>query len=286
MNAIHHRAGSSTAVTASSRIRGHRGPIRSLLLWVIALGAGLSAAATALQQGPSFKYPVHDTTRPQPPKVWLPGDRCGTGVAPHDAAILFDGSGLGNWVAGGGKAAGWTVKDGVLEVKPGAGDIQTKDSFGDVQMHIEWMVPEGTACQGQKGCNSGVFFMGMYELQILNSSGNETYPDGMAGALYGQYPPMVNACLPLGQWNAYDIVFRAPRFSADGALQSPAYMTVLFNGVLVQDHVAMLGRTAHAARATYAPHESKGPIRLQDHGDPIRFRNIWVRNLPAPQVAE
>ncbi|MBU3728208.1 MAG: DUF1080 domain-containing protein [Phycisphaerales bacterium] len=239
-----------------------------------------------MQQSPSFKYPVHDMARPQPASVWPQGSRAAVDRVPTDAVRLFDGSGLGSWVGGGGKPAGWTVEDGVLAVKPGTGDIQTKESFGDVQMHIEWMVPEGTTCSGQKGCNSGVFFMGMYELQILNSNGNETYPDGMAGALYGQYPPMVNACLPLGQWNTYDIVFRAPRFKADGSLESPAYMTVIFNGVLVQDHVAMLGRTAHAARATYAPHEPKGPIRLQDHGDPIRFRNIWVRNLPAPQVAE
>lgn len=239
-----------------------------------------------MQSVPAFKYPVHDMARPQPATVWAQGTKAATDRVPTDAVRLFDGSGLASWVGGGGKPAGWTVEDGVLAVKPGTGDIQTRESFGDVQMHIEWMIPEGTTCAGQKGCNSGVFFMGMYELQILNSSGNQTYPDGMAGALYGQYPPMVNACLPLGQWNTYDIVFRAPRFKADGSLESPAYMTVIFNGVVVQDHVAMLGRTAHAARATYAAHDAKGPIRLQDHGDPIRFRNIWVRNLPAPQVAE
>jgi hypothetical protein len=264
-----------------------RAPARKILACAAgALVLCLAATGAAMQAASNFKYPVHDMARPQPPKVWLPGDRCGTGHAPHDAIILFDGSGLGSWVGGGGKPAGWTVQDGVLAVKPGAGDIQTKEGFGDVQMHIEWMIPEGTKCDGQKGCNSGVFFMGMYELQILNSNGNETYPDGMAGALYGQYPPMVNACLPLGQWNTYDIIFRAPRFKTDGSLESPAYMTVIFNGVVVQDHVAMLGRTAHAARAAYAAHDAKGPIRLQDHGDPIRFRNIWARNLPAPQVAE
>jgi hypothetical protein len=264
-----------------------RTPARKILAFAAgALVLCLAATGAAMQAASNFKYPVHDMARPQPAKVWLPGDRCGTGHAPHDAIILFDGGGLSSWVGGGGKPAGWTVEDGVLAVKPRTGDIQTKESFGDVQMHIEWMIPEDTKCEGQKGCNSGVFFMGMYELQILNSNGNETYPDGMAGALYGQYPPMVNACLPLGQWNAYDIIFRAPRFKADGSLESPAYMTVIFNGVVVQDHVAMLGRTAHAARATYAAHEPKGPIRLQDHGDPIRFRNIWVRNLPAPQVAE
>jgi hypothetical protein len=261
--------------------------ILSLMPWLATVAIGL-AAAVAMQQGPPFKYPVHDMARPQPASVWPQGSKAAADRVPTDAVRLFDGSGLGlsSWVGAGGKPAGWTVEDGVLAVKPGTGDIQTKDSFGDVQMHIEWMIPEGTTCEGQKGCNSGIFFMGMYELQILHSHGNETYPDGMAGALYGQYPPMVNACLPLGQWNTYDIVFRAPRFAAEGTLETPAYMTVIFNGVLVQDHVAMLGRTAHAARATYAPHEPKGPIRLQDHGDPIRFRNIWVRNLPAPQLAE
>lgn len=284
MNHAQHPVRPDLASSVGIQTRLNTRSVRRLAPWLVIAGIVLGAAA--MQQSPSFKYPVHDTARPQPASVWGPGAKASAGQAPSDAMRLFDGSGLGNWVGGGGKDPAWTVDAGVLSVKPGTGDIQTKETFGDVQLHIEWMIPEGTTCEGQKGCNSGIFFMGMYELQILNSNGNETYPDGMAGALYGQYPPMVNACLPLGQWNTYDIVFRAPRFAADGSLASPAYMTVIFNGVLVQDHVAMLGRTAHAARATYAPHDAKGPIRLQDHGDPIRFRNIWVRNLPAPQVAE
>jgi hypothetical protein len=135
------------------------------------------------------------------------------------------------------------------------------------------------------GGNSGVFFMNRYELQILSVNGNETYADGMAGAAYGQYPPLANPCRPQGQWNAYDVVFRAPRFKADGSLESPARLTVLFNGVLVQDGIELLGTTAHKARASYSAH-GPGPIRLQDHGDPIQFRNIWVRPLEPRRAAE
>ena len=244
------------------------------------LVAGL-AAATPLQD--DFTYKVHDMERPQPAAV-TPGALQGS-TAPSDAVALFDGKSSDKWSSGG-KPCAWTIENGELAVKPGSGDIATKDSFGDCQLHLEFMVPAGRECKGQGGCNSGVFFMNQYEVQILNSHNNVTYADGMAGSCYGQHPPMVNACRPQGEWNVYDIVFRAPRFDKDGKLVTPAYVTLMMNGVLVQDHVALLGSTAHAARAKYSAHAAELPIRLQDHGDPLRFRNIWVRRLPEPQKAE
>jgi hypothetical protein len=141
------------------------------------------------------------------------------------------------------------------------------------------MVPESCKCNGQQGCNSGVFFMDRYELQILGSNPNKTYVDGMAGAMYGQYPPLVNACNPNGQWNTYDVVFSAPKFNADGSLAKAGHMTVFFNGVLVQNHSEIWGATAHMAKAKYSAHEPKLPIGLQDHGDALCFRNVWVRPL-------
>jgi hypothetical protein len=141
------------------------------------------------------------------------------------------------------------------------------------------MVPETCKCESQHGCNSGLFFMDRYELQILGSNGNKTYVDGMAGAMYGQHPPLVNACKPNGQWNTYDVVFHAPVFGKDGALTKAGTMTVFFNGVLVQDNAEIWGATAHAAKAKYSAHEAELPIGLQDHGDPLKFRNAWIRPL-------
>jgi len=224
----------------------------------------------------AFRWEVHDKSRPLPPVV-DPGPAAPSAPAPSDATVLLGAEGPSAWRGG-----PWTFADGVLTVAPGTGDIRTAESFGDCQLHLEWMVPVECKVEGQMGGNSGVFLMDRYELQILSSNGNVTYADGMAGALYGQYPPLANPCRPQGEWNVYDIVFRAPRFAADGSLEAPARMSVLFNGVLVQDDAELLGGTAHMARASYAPH-GPGPIRLQDHGDPIRFRNVWVRPL-APRV--
>jgi hypothetical protein len=166
-----------------------------------------------------------------------------------------------------------------VEVVGGTGSLVTRRSFGDVQLHLEWATPTPPTGDGQERGNSGVFLMGLYELQILDSHGNDTYPDGQAAALYGQEPPLVNACRPPGAWQTYDIVFRRPRFSADGNVTAPARITVLHNGVLVQDAAAFWGRTRHAARATYEPHPDRLPLALQDHGNPMRFRNIWIREL-------
>ncbi len=272
--------------TSLRSIRFDRSPrlraVAGLILAIAVTGSGYAA----WQSGTSFKWDVHDKNRPQPTVV-APGDACAS-VAPSDAIVLFGAatSGGGAFVKAGGGAIGWVGADGVLTVKPGSGDIETKEHFGDCQFHIEWMVPKELKCASQHGSNSGVFFMGRYEVQILNSNGNVTYVDGMAGSLYGQHPPLVNACRPQGEWNTYDIIFRGPRFDASAGIVRTASVTLLFNGVLVQDNVEMLGATAHAARAKYSPHGETGPIKIQDHGDPLKFRNIWVRPLGAPQVAE
>lgn len=253
-----------------------------LLLGAIAV-LGLAAWNQAASEG--FKFKVHDMSRPKPAAV-NPGNQC-TGTAPSDAIVLFNGKDLSAWTKSGSEApAGWSVKGGILEVAPGSGDIATRQSFGDCQLHLEWSIPAGITCSGQHGCNSGVFFLSRYELQILESNANVTYVDGMAGSLYGQYPPMVNPARPQGEWNTYDIVFRGPRFDASAGIVRTATVTVLFNGVLVQDDVEMLGATAHGARATYSAHGEAGPLKLQDHGDPIQFKNIWIRPLGSRQVAE
>jgi hypothetical protein len=246
----------------------------------VSLLALVSLAAVQVER--TFKWKVHDMSRPAPAAV----DPGSAAKAPSDAIVLLAASNpdLSKWTGRDGKAS-WKVAGSEVIVEAGSGDIQTRDSFGDVQLHIEWMVPADRKCEGQHGCNSGIFFMDRYELQVLQSNGNTTYVDGMAGSLYGQYPPLVNACRPQGEWNSYDVVFRAPVFK-DGKLAQPGFATVFLNGVLVQDNSEILGATAHGARAQYSPHDAKGPIRLQDHGDPIHFRNAWVRPLAARASAE
>lgn len=253
--------------------------MRSLSIATVA-AASCALALAATQSARQFTYEVHDPDRPQPPKV-EPGPMGAPAPAPSDAVVLFGAArpDLSAWRSGEADAR-WTVRDGAMIVEPKSGDVSTREKFGDVQLHIEWLVPADAKVEGQMGGNSGIFLLDRYELQILASNPNVTYADGMAGAIYGQYPPLANACRPQGQWNVYDVVFRAPVF--DGArLVRPATMTAFLNGVLVQDNAELLGSTAHKARAAYEPHDDTGPIRLQDHGDPIRFRNIWVRRLPA-----
>ena len=199
---------------------------------------------------------------------------------PSDAIVLFDGTNLSSWESqSGSEPADWFVEDGYFEVAPGTGGIRTKQGFGDVQLHVEWASPNPPRGEGQDNGNSGVFLMGMYEIQVLNSYENKTYPDGQASAVYGQYPPLVNATRPPGEWQVYDIIFRAPRFEDDGSLAAPATVTVLHNGVLVQNHVPLTGPTGHHQRPPYKKHESRLPIALQDHSHPVRFRNIWLREL-------
>jgi hypothetical protein len=241
----------------------------SALLALAALAA--LAAPLSAQQIPELPWPVHDTTRPRPPVV-------APDPVPSDATVLFDGTSLGAWRSPKGGAATWQISDGAMVAVPGTGDIETAEPLGDVQLHVEWMTPKD-AKEGQNSGNSGVYLMKHYEVQVLNSYRNDTYPDGQAAALYGQYPPLVNASRAPGEWQSYDIVFRAPRFDTAGALTSPAIVTVFHNGVLVQDHVVLTGPTAHQARPPYEAHPAKLPILLQDHGEAVRYRNIWVREL-------
>jgi hypothetical protein len=217
-------------------------------------------------QLPGQAWKVHDSKRPDPTVV-KPGAE--PSKAPSDAVVLFDGGDLSKW-----KGA-WRVVEGAIEVVGGKGDLVSTEEFGDCQLHIEWCVPKG---KGQGGGNSGVFLMGRYEIQVLDSFENVTYADGSAGAIYGQHPPRVNACRKPGEWQSFDIVFEAPRFK-EGKIERAAVVTVLHNGVVIHHHAEILGQTAHRAVATYAAHGEKGPVRLQDHGDAVRYRNIWVRPL-------
>jgi len=245
----------------------------------MSLMQSLGAAAAAAAQSPN-DFPIHSLTRPQPPVV-DPGPMPGMRKPPVDAIVLFDGTSLVGWHSAdsSGQPARWKVADGYMEVVAGAGNIATTRGFGDVQLHIEWMAPTPAHGDGQERGNSGVFLMGIYEVQVLDSYQNTTYADGQAGAIYGQYPPLVNASRPPGEWQTYDIVFHRPRFDANGGVTSKARMTILHNGVLVQDNVTLTGPTAHKRRPPYAKHADRLPLILQDHGDPVRFRNIWVREI-------
>ena len=247
--------------------------MRSVSLSLLAL----SAPVLLMSQ----QWPIHSMQRPRPPVV-DPGPERPPVPAPPDAIVLFDGTDLSQWETNDsvGGPAKWLVKDGYMEVAPGTGDHRTRRAFGDVQLHIEWATPAKVEGHSQERGNSGLFMMGFYEIQILDSYQNDTYADGQAAALYGQVPPLVNASRPPGRWQTYDVVFHRPRFAADGSVTEPARATVFHNGVLVQDHVAFTGRTAHARAAVYRPHADRLPIKLQDHGNPMRFRNIWVRELP------
>lgn len=225
-------------------------------------------------------WDVHDTTRARPPVV-DPGSALEEPAPPpSDAVVLFEGRSLDRWEHPDGRDAEWTVEQGAyFEVAPGSGDLQTKTGFGDVQLHIEWMIPMSVDGTGQSRGNSGVYLMDNYEVQVLDSHDNPTYADGQAGALYGQYPPLVNATRPQGEWQSYDIIFRRPHFDEKGHLITPVYMTVYHNGVLVQDHVELTGPTAWKKRPPYEVHPARLPLRLQDHGNRVRFRNIWLREL-------
>jgi len=203
------------------------------------------------------------------PQVVDPGPPTGP---PSDAVVLFDGTDMSKWNG----AEEWLVADGV--VTAGAGQISSKEVFGDCQLHVEWATAEKVEGSGQGRSNSGVFLMGRYEVQVLDSYDNETYYDGQCGAIYKQHPPLVNVCRKPGEWQTYDIIWKAPRFQ-DGKLVSPACITVLHNGVVIQNHFELEGDTPYDRPPAYQPHEDKGPIALQYHGNPVRFRNIWVREL-------
>lgn len=249
----------------------------------IALIAGGIFSANAQQK---MKPEETEFYTPVPPVV-TPGMACG--IAPSDAIILFNGKDLTQWVLtkDTDKKADWIVNDGILTVNKPSGNIQTKQSFLDYQLHIEWRIPKDIAGSGQARGNSGLFLASTgsgdsgYELQILDSYNSATYVNGQAGSIYKQYPPLANANFPPGVWQSYDVVWTAPRFNQDGSLKSAARVTVLFNGILVQNNVSLKGPTLYIGHPVYKAH-GPSPIKLQAHGDksiPISFRNIWIRPL-------
>ncbi|MBZ5497521.1 MAG: DUF1080 domain-containing protein [Acidobacteriia bacterium] len=230
------------------------------------------------------RWMVHDENRPAPPVI-TPGTS-GTqetpGAAPSDAIVLFDGKDLSNWTDIKGGPSRWILRDGYMESVKGAGYIRTRQQFGSCQLHVEFATPSVVVGNGQGRGNSGVFLQGMYEIQVLDSYENKTYPDGQCGALYGQAVPLVNASRKPGQWQTYDVVYHRPIFDSDGKVARKTIFTVFHNGILIQDHVELQGGTnwisAHAVTG-YVPHGDKGPLMLQDHDNPVRFRNIWIREL-------
>ncbi len=247
----------------------------------------VTGSAWAQNPNPSRKDPSpwqqHSLDRPQPVIV-TPGAPGVPVPPPSDAIVLFDGTSLAKWQGTGAVSgpARWKVQDGYMEVVPGTGSIATTRGFGDVQLHVEWMTPTPPKGESQERGNSGVFLMSTYEIQVLDSYQNKTYADGQASAVYGQYPPQVNASRPPAQWQTYDIIFHRPHFK-DGKVSQPARVTVLHNSVLVQDNVELTGPTAHGERPPYKPGPDKLPLQLQDHGNPVRYRNIWIRELQEGQ---
>lgn len=203
---------------------------------------------------------------------------------PSDATVLFDGTNLDAWRALKSGSDGWRIEEGALVIVPKSGALATKAAFGDIQLHLEFRSPLPTKGEGQNRGNSGVFFMGLYELQVLDSYQNKTYANGQAASVYKQHAPLVNASRPPGEWQSYDVVFLAPRFDESGRLLRPARLTAFHNGVLVLNNVELAGPTAYRGTPPYQPHAAKLPLSLQDHGSPVAFRNIWVREL-APEPA-
>ena len=237
--------------------------------------------ASASHAQVNAKWKIHDLNRPVP-SVITPGTAStqdSPGKAPSDSIVLFDGKDLSQWLDKDGAAAEWEVQNGYFQVVPKTGYIHTKTPFGDCQLHVEFSEPVPPKGESQERGNSGVFLMGLYEIQVLDSFENKTYADGQAAAVYGQYPPLVNASRPPGQWQSYDIVFHAPHFDHSGKLIKSARVTVFHNGILVQDNVEIRGRTAIGDIPTYVPGPDKLPLALQDHGDLVRYRNIWIREL-------
>lgn len=247
-------------------------------------GGSPEAGFTDTPLVPGTSFHVHDPSRPRP-TVITPGAQIGQ--PPSDAVVLFDGKDLSKWSAvqfgtasytQSDAVAPWKVEDGYFEVVPGSGGIATREKFGDVQVHLEWAAPASRAGNSQNRGNSGLFLMGLYEVQILDNHNNPTYADGTAGAIYGQWPPLVNALRPAGEWQSYDVVFEAPRFQGN-TLVKPAFLTVFINGVVVHNRRQSMGPMVYRNVATYTPHPAEGPIGLQDHDHPVRYRNIWVRRL-------
>jgi hypothetical protein len=257
------------------------------MAWVVFLSVSMALfgssgcekkAEEPVQTIPEIQWKVHDPDRPQPPVV-TPAPAGDPVPAPSDAILLFGGTNLSQWEDSKWQEARWKVENGYMEVVKKTGSIRTKQKFGDCQLHIEWAAPVPATGEGQDRGNSGVFLMDKYEVQVLDCYNNTTYVDGMTAAIYGQYPPLVNACLPPGGWQTYNIIFSRPRFDHEGKLIQPARMTVFHNGILAHDNRILTGPTAHKKRPPYASHPDKLPLSLQEHGNPVRYRKIWIREL-------
>lgn len=223
------------------------------------------------------KWAIHDLSRPLPP-VADPGPAQPPAPPPPGATVLFDGTDLSLWTTRTGGPAGWNVENGYMEVRK-TGSIWTVQEFGDCRLHVEWASPTQVSGKSQERGNSGVFLMGKYEIQVLDCYDNITYADGMTASIYGQFPPRVNACRPPGEWQTYDITFTRPRFDLEGRLTRPAAMSLTHNGIPVHDNVDLTGPTEHKKRPPYTQHPERLPLMLQDHGNPVRFRNIWIQDL-------
>jgi hypothetical protein len=253
--------------------------------FLLAIVAFASAVAIAQTPGvdlgytdtpflPGLPYRVHDPARPHP-SIVTPGAQAG--AAPSDATTLFNGTDLSRWTA---SKQPWKVENGYVEVVPNSGDMATKETFGDVQLHVEWAAPAVVRGTSQNRGNSGIFLQRRYEVQVLDSFENPTYADGQAGAIYGQWPPLVNPVRKPGEWQTYDIVFEAPRLEGAKVVR-PAFLTVFLNGVLLHHHKELMGPTMHRTLAAYAPQPAEDSLVLQDHQQPVRYRNIWIRRLKA-----
>ena len=271
---------------------------RMLWLGIVALTLGMAAGCATQEAAkveedqptqelvqyvdtPTGRWKIHDDDRPAPPVV-TPGEACGE--HPADAIVLFDGTedSMSNWSDNKKDPSKWICRDGYMESVKGAGYIQTRQEFGSCQLHVEFATPAQVSGTSQGRGNSGVFLQGQYEVQVLDSYENATYPDGQCAALYGRAVPLVNVCRKPGQWQSYDIIYHRPLFAKNGDVTRKATFTVLQNGVVVQDHVVLEGGTGWRGRhaiSDYAPHGDTGPIMLQDHGNPVRYRNIWIREL-------
>jgi hypothetical protein len=245
------------------------------------IGASITIAAAVLLWTQTITVYGQVRGDPKLTEVWQPTPRMvtpGRGTSPpSDALVLFDGKDLSEWESAEGGPPQWSVGGGALTVAPGTGDIRTKRAFGDVQLHIEWRTPSNIDGEGQGRGNSGIFLQGRYEVQILDSHNNTTYANGQAASIYKQYVPLVNASRKPGEWQTYDIYFRAPRFSEDSTVLVPAYITVVHNGVLVQDHVELKGNTVYIGAPAYEKHGAKEPLALQEHGNPVSYSNVWIR---------
>jgi hypothetical protein len=261
-----------------------KAPVTSLLVLFVATS---TFAADQEKPGykdtpmqPNGKWHVHDSDRPQPPVV-KPGEKFTHGAPPpSDAVVLFNGKDFSKWKSGNGGEVKWKIEGDYMEVTPRSGIIRTTDEFGDFQLHLEWATPSKVEGSGQGRGNNGVNIYGLYEVQILDSYQNPTYADGGASALYGQYPPLVNASKPPGEWQTYDIIFEGPRWDDAGKISRKASITVIHNGCVVHHKTELFGRTGHRQFGNYDKSgKTKGPIELYEHGNPVRFRNIWIRNL-------